>query len=76
MSTEQGPDHEAEPITWNGDKNRFDWTVSLPGGRTLSGYGDTYDQARHHLETDWRVRGDQPRYVQRLPCGGEHPERT
>lgn len=67
MSTGPKP---RESVIWNGEKSRFDWSVTLPDGREITGYAVTEYQAHRDMHNDWRVRGGQPRYVERMPRGG------
>jgi hypothetical protein len=59
-----------ESITWNSALDRYDWSVTLPDGQTITGHSPSEREARRDMRTDWRVRGEQPRFVLRLPRGG------
>jgi hypothetical protein len=60
---------ERESVTPSG-RGGFDWSVTLPSGRKLTGHADTADQAHRDAQADWRVRGDTPRHVTgRTPRG-------
>jgi hypothetical protein len=61
-----------ESIDWNAQRARFDWSVTR-GGRTTRGHARTYAEAFSAVtgQRDWRVWGDQVRYVgPRSPRGG------